>query len=300
MANEIVKYENRLNAIPFRKFNSRELNLFFSIASRIREQGTDEITLSFESLKELSQYKQHGERLITDLNKTYHKLLLLNAMTDDGVTVEAFVLFTDYKINRESQTVTIAVNNKFKSLFNNLEHWTRFSLRQFSGLRSTYSKTMFRLLKQYRITGTRSFTMEEFRSLLDVPKSYQTDAIDRRILHPIKEELSPLFKGLGVRKLHKGRGGKISGYCFSWKPERKGENDFSRGAWDERIALDNIKYNSELTEDEKARATDKVKGLPLGTTAKQHQINTEAKKKEGVEKRSRQELLNGLHNITGH
>ncbi|HFM7411870.1 RepB family plasmid replication initiator protein, partial [Enterococcus faecium] len=43
MANEIVKYENRLNHIPLRKFNSREMNLFFSIASRVREKGVDEI-----------------------------------------------------------------------------------------------------------------------------------------------------------------------------------------------------------------------------------------------------------------
>ncbi len=31
MANEIVKYENRLNHIPLRKFNSREMNLFFQL-----------------------------------------------------------------------------------------------------------------------------------------------------------------------------------------------------------------------------------------------------------------------------
>ncbi|HBM7088399.1 TPA: RepB family plasmid replication initiator protein, partial [Salmonella enterica] len=51
MANEIVKYENRLNHIPLRKFNSREMNLFFSIASRVREKGVDEIIFSFHDLK---------------------------------------------------------------------------------------------------------------------------------------------------------------------------------------------------------------------------------------------------------
>ncbi|MEN2366668.1 hypothetical protein ABC632_14725, partial [Lacticaseibacillus paracasei] len=67
-----------------------------------------------------------------------------------------------------------------------------------------------------------------------------------------------------------------------------------------KIALDNIKYNSELTKEEKFRATDKVKGIRLGTTAKEQQAEADRSKKEADENRSRQELLNGLHNINGH
>ena len=79
MSNEIVKYENRLNEIPLRRFNSREMNLFFSIVSRARDKGTDEIMLSFNDLKELSRYTDHGERFVKDLDSTYSKLISLNA-----------------------------------------------------------------------------------------------------------------------------------------------------------------------------------------------------------------------------
>ncbi|HCR4501442.1 TPA: replication initiation protein, partial [Enterococcus faecium] len=39
MANEIVKYEPELNTIPLRKFTPIEMNLFFSIVSRMRDKG---------------------------------------------------------------------------------------------------------------------------------------------------------------------------------------------------------------------------------------------------------------------
>ncbi|XAD65639.1 RepB family plasmid replication initiator protein (plasmid) [Enterococcus faecium] len=39
MANEIVKYHHELNTIPLRKFTPVEMNLFFSIVSRMREKG---------------------------------------------------------------------------------------------------------------------------------------------------------------------------------------------------------------------------------------------------------------------
>lgn len=293
MSNEIVKYENRLNMIPLRRFNSREMNLFFAIVQQVHDKGTTDLTFTFNQLRSLSQSKQHGSDFVADLNKTYHKLLALNATIDDGNTIKAFVAFTRYEIVRDEEVVKIRVNPDFKGLFNELDKWTRFSLEQFTSLRSTYSKTMFRLLKQWRTVGERKFTVTEFRTLLDIPKSYSIDAINKRVLKPIKEELAPIFKGLAIDKLRGGRGGKIVGYTFSWKPEKKDANDFSKGKfWDEKIALDNIEHNSELTDQEKWRAIDKIKGLPLGSTEKRQT----KKVIEAVESGT----LNDLRNMLKH
>ncbi|HFN1836523.1 TPA: replication initiation protein, partial [Enterococcus faecium] len=232
MANEIVKYENRLNHIPLRKFNSREMNLFFSIASRVREKGVDEIIFSFHDLKKLSGYTERGEQFIKDLSSTYDKLLSINAWNDDGNTLTKFVAFTKYSIIRDKQLVIISVNPEFKGLFNQLKNWTRFNLEQFTNLDSTYSKTMFRLLKQYRTQGWTEFSKEKFFDLLDIPKSYWNSPsnIDKFILRPIKEELTPLFKGLTIRKKYgKGRGKPVIGYRFTWKAEINHADDFSKG-----------------------------------------------------------------------
>lgn len=229
VANEIVKYNNRLNSIPLRRFKPKEMDLFFSIASRVYAKDTNEVEFSFEDLQELSRYGRHTERFVQDVQSTNQKLLQLTAAQDDGVTITGFVLFNSYVIDRKKETLTIRVNPEFKGIFNELSNWTRFALEQFASLKSGYSKTMFRLLKQFRTTGWRQLTMAEFRFLLDVPKSYKTGDIDKNVLKPIKAELPAMFEGLGIRKIRGGRGGKITGYSFEWQPEAANADDSTRG-----------------------------------------------------------------------
>ena len=305
MTNEIVKYENRLNHIPLRKFNSREMNLFFSIASRVREKGIDDITFSFHDLKKLSGYTERGEQFIQDLSSTYDKLLSINAWNDDGNTLTKFVAFTKYSIIRDKQLVIISVNPEFKGLFNQLKNWTRFNLEQFTNLDSTYSKTMFRLLKQYRTQGWAEFSKETFFDLLDIPKSYWNSPsnIDKFILKPIKEELTPLFKGLTIRKKYgKGRGKPVIGYRFTWKAEINHSDDFSKGKQEDlRIKLFNIEHNGELTQEEKWRAKDRILNLPLGTHEadfkKQQQTEKEETEKQAFSNELKQDLLGNLQNL---
>lgn len=305
MTNEIVKYENRLNHIPLRKFNSREMNLFFSIASRVREKGIDDITFSFHDLKKLSGYTERGEQFIKDLSSTYDKLLSINAWNDDGNTLTKFVAFTKYSIIRDKQLVIISVNPEFKGLFNQLKNWTRFNLEQFTNLDSTYSKTMFRLLKQYRTQGWAEFSKETFFDLLDIPKSYWNSPsnIDKFILKPIKEELTPLFKGLTIRKKYgKGRGKPVIGYRFTWKAEINHSDDFSKGKQEDlRIKLFNIEHNGELTQEEKWRAKDRILNLPLGTHEadfkKQQQTEKEETEKQAFSNELKQDLLGNLQNL---
>ena len=124
----IVKYRNRLNSIPLRKFKPTEMDLFFAIAAQVRDRGEDKITLSFEQLTDLVGYKRSSTRLISDLESTYDKLLQLNAKTDDGDTITRFTLFNMYSISRKNETVSIAVNSRFKDLFNDLDRLTVFCL----------------------------------------------------------------------------------------------------------------------------------------------------------------------------
>ena len=48
MSNELIKYDPELNTIPLRKFTPIEMNLFFSIISRMRDKGDQTVRFSFE------------------------------------------------------------------------------------------------------------------------------------------------------------------------------------------------------------------------------------------------------------
>ncbi|UQF72086.1 replication initiation protein (plasmid) [Vagococcus lutrae] len=303
MANEIVKYHHELNTIPLRKFSAVEMNLFFSIVSRMREKGDKTVRFSFDQLKDLSNYKATANtRFVDDLKDTYEKILSLRfgRKSQTGLSYSMFVMFTEFEINGdvEQPYVDIKIHDKAIPLLNNLDEWVRYSLQQFTELQSSYSKTMFRLLKQFRTTGYAYFTKDDFFELLDIPSSYlkQPANLDKRVLKPIKEELTPIFTGLTIKKKYgKGRGKPVIGYQFSFKPEMKNADDFYKGEREDiRKKLFNIEHNSELTQEQKWLAKDRVLGLKLGTHESDFFAQKQKEKAQLKEEKARKELLEGL------
>ena len=229
----IVKYQNRLNMIPLRHFTRNEMDIFFAIAAQVRDRGVDEITLSFKQLHDLVNYKRDKRRFVLDIETTYTKILKLGVRFDDGDIITKFNLFDMYQINRKKEYVTVAVNRRFKSLFNDLDQWTVFGLESFTELNSTYSKTMFRLIKQFRTTGYRRFSMEEFRMYMDVPESYKAQHIISRVVQPINDELPKVIPGFHLHaireaELHgktkdipkRGRGASVVAFKATCTPEK--------------------------------------------------------------------------------
>lgn len=203
----LVIYKDELNTVPLRNFNSKEMDLFFSICSQMRNRGLEIITFDFEELRELSDYKYTAyDRFIKDIEGVYDKLIQLNIKIGTATEFTKFVLFTEYTVSVKNETVTIQVNNKFKNILNDIfGGFTKFELEEFTMLNSSYSKTAYRLLKQFRSTGYYIVQIDEFKRLFDIPESYQMNNIDQRVLNPIKKELPEYFKNLEITKL-RGRG----------------------------------------------------------------------------------------------
>jgi len=301
MANELVKYHTELNTIPLRKFSPVEMNLFFSIISRMRDKGDKTVRFSFHQLKELSNYKATANnRFIDDIYNTYEKILSLRFgnRSVNGLNRSMFVMFTQFEIvgDADEPYVDIKIFEKAIPLLNGLDEWVRYSLQQFNELQSSYSKTMFRLLKQFRTTGYAYFSKDDFLELLDIPKSYRQSDINKNVLKPIKEELTPLFRGLTIKKKYgKGRGKPVVGYQFSFKAEAKNADDFSKTQQEEhRKKFFNIDHNSELTQEEKWIAKDKVLGLKLGTHEKDFKAQQEKKETELLSEIQKKGLLEDL------
>ncbi|MEB6148753.1 replication initiation protein, partial [Enterococcus casseliflavus] len=243
-----------------------------------------------------------NKRFLDDIQDTYQKLLGLafSKVSKSGKRRQMFVMFTQFDINGEDDIpyVDVQVHEMALPLLNNLDTWVRYSLTEFRELKSGYAKTAFRLLKQFRTQGWAEFTREDFFELMDIPKSYQKNLgeIDRTVLKPIKEELTPLFKGLTIRKKYgKGRGKPVIGYRFTWKAEKNDEDHFSKGKQAElRTKLFNIEHNGELTQEEKWRAKDRALGLRLGTHEADAKAHLAAELRHQQEQLNQQALLGDL------
>lgn len=227
MANLVV-YKDELNTVPLRSFNSKEMDLFFAVLSKMRNKDLETIVFNFEDLRELSNYKYTAyDRFINDIEGVYDKLIQLNIKIGTPTEFTKFVLFTEYTVSAERETVSIQVNGRFKHILNSIfGDFTKFELEEFTTLKSSYSKTAYRLLKQFRQSGYYIVPIEEFKRLFDVPESYQMSDIDKRILDRIEDELPTYFKNLKITKL-KGKGKRkrfIENIEFKFKAETDVEN----------------------------------------------------------------------------
>ncbi|MEG9320158.1 replication initiation protein [Fusobacterium varium] len=213
---EIIKYHNDMNKVSFAGFKEKELDLFFSICQKMKEKGTNEVIFSFAELRQLSQYTNRSvERLYSDLDRVYKKMLELNLKYEDEKEIRRFVLFNRYVIKKEEKIILIKSSEDFEYVLNNLiGNFTKFDLIEFVSLKSIYSKNMFKLLKQWESKKERKFEIEEFRHLLAIPEKYRMSIIDLKVLNPIMTELPRYFPKLKLEKIKTGR--KVTELKFTW------------------------------------------------------------------------------------
>lgn len=215
-----VKYQNKLNLVSLKQFNSKEMDLFFALCARMKDKGLGKICFTFDELKDLSEYRFTGsQRFVKDLDNLYSKMLQLTYREelDELGSFSQFVLFNGFTVDVTNKIVEVSVNPKLEGLLNNLTtEFTRFELSAFTSIRSTYSKTLFRLLMQYRSSGYLVIGIEDFRERLDIPESYQMFNIDQRILKPALKELSAYFNDLKIAKIKAKKGNKIAKLEFTF------------------------------------------------------------------------------------
>ena len=220
---KIVEYDSKMNELNFGKFKEKEMDLFFSICYKMKNEGLNEVILTFQELKELSNYSNRNlDRFIKDLESTYDKMLNIKIRTETKTTITKIILFTKYNIEKEERIVKIKIHEDGKYLLNDIEKFTKFDLMEFVSLKSSYAKNMFKMLKQFDNEDSYNWyqiKIDDFKVMLDIPKSYKMIDIDKRVLSPIIEQLKPYFSGLKLEKIKKGV--KVDSLKFIWRAKKK-------------------------------------------------------------------------------
>ncbi|EDO9050040.1 RepB family plasmid replication initiator protein [Campylobacter coli] len=277
---DIVKYHNDFNKIQLPSFTEQEQNLLCGIISKIRENPINQsIKLTPQELIKFSTQnftnKALGDMLFILRNKFFKAdfMILIEDKERDFIGKEIINLFESFKLWYDKKDtefkhlleIELKVNPRFEYIVNEVtKNFTGFKLEEFIALNGKYTKTLYRLLKQYRITGKAYFEWEEFKRIMDIPEDYEIHNIDKWILKPALKELSKErnlfdqirvpFKNLAYEKEKqkgtRGRGGKVIGITFTFKPEniqmQKLENESQKIMSDEQKylkILNNMKLN---------------------------------------------------------
>ena len=261
---EIVKYHNDFNKIRLPSFTELEQNLLFGIISRVKENKEEYIFIETQEIKkwigkdrkDLTDYGLY--KTLKNLRNNFFKADFTiiqktpipekNLVREEEITTNLFKTFlvravrilddNDYMTEEnfsELEGLTLQINPEFAYLVNELtKNFERFELAEFIALSGKYTKTLYRLLKQYRQTGKRIFEWQEFAELMDIPADYRQTDIDQFILKPALKELTKErtlfdqaripFENLTYTKLNKNKkkcnkGDRVRHILFEWKPE---------------------------------------------------------------------------------
>lgn len=214
----LLKYHNDLNQITLKGLNARESNVFFAICAIMKDHGLNELTLSFNDLKRISNITVIDEsELISIIKETYQKLIRVAAYYETDTTFGGFILFDKFEGNIITKQVTISVNPKFAYMINELtQNFTVMQLREYTELQSKYTKNLYRQLQQFKKTGIYIVEIDYLRHILDIPDSYDMRKITQKIITPAIKSLSTIFKDLRVEKIREGRS--IKRLRFMFKP----------------------------------------------------------------------------------
>lgn len=285
MSNEVVKYHNDLNTVVMRTWTSEEMNFFFAILTKAKEQGLKKLVFDTDELRELasSSRKYRWEETITNAAK---KIGQLTYFEQSERKFRVMTLFEFFEVDLEKKIVEVKVSSNFDYILNKLEtQFTRYELEEFTSIRSTYAKTMYRLLKQWRTVGKKEFAIDDLKRILDMPSAYKSSEIDRAVIKPILEQLSPYFMGLKVKKIKSNkRGNPVLGYEFIWnsetsesyvpnkfnKPKHKQESQSNVPSWSN---TDYVNTTSEETKAELERKKQEM--LARLNRSESHEVQTD-------------------------
>lgn len=197
-----------------------------TIFHKLKEQGTETINYSFCELKQFIKLEKNMttkefSKVIMSVNQ---KLLALNYIYRTTDEIVQMAIFKTFRIKLKEQKLVVALNEDFKFLLNDFnKEWTRFELEEFIDLKSSYTKEFYRRMKQFRSTGKWIISMEDFRNLLDVPKSYSTSDIDKNIFKPVLNELGEKYN-VNIEKKYGFNGGRgrsrVTGFEITFKIEK--------------------------------------------------------------------------------
>ena len=221
--NEVVKYDNSINQTALAGLKAGGMDLFMMLCAMARDKGTDLLVFDYAIVRKYMELSHQDNKYVSvQLGAACDIINKLRFRVYDEETgaCRLRTLFPTCDNYPDKEEVVIRVNPDAVDLLNEItKNFTRFELSEFVRLESRYAKSLYRLLKQYRKTGTYKVAVDKFRELMDCPKSYQNKEFMRRCINPAIKELSQgYFDNLTVTPIRSAkRGAPITAYKFTFR-----------------------------------------------------------------------------------
>ena len=121
--NEVVKYHNDLNTVTMRGWSATEMNIFFGIIAKLRDEGTKEIILDTDDLKEITDTigsKVNSNRWGDAVEALADKIASIKYYYRDEKKRTIMNLFSFFEVNIEDKVLKVAVTDYFDYIINQI------------------------------------------------------------------------------------------------------------------------------------------------------------------------------------
>ena len=98
MTNEVVKHHNDLNTVIMRKWTAEEMNFFFAIIAKARDNGIEDLVFDKYQLAELTSYSiQHNKRFHDTMNSLANNITQLRYIEKQAILLSICHCLQDFE-----------------------------------------------------------------------------------------------------------------------------------------------------------------------------------------------------------
>ncbi|HEC1238588.1 TPA: RepB family plasmid replication initiator protein, partial [Campylobacter upsaliensis] len=108
--------------------------------------------------------------------------------------------FYEFDVDDEEELLRVKLTSYAYSLLNEFGNFMSFDMNEFCSFENKYTKTLFRLLKQYENSNTHTdeanpnikaitMTKDEFKKFMNTPDNYETKDLERKVIKPSIKEI---------------------------------------------------------------------------------------------------------------
>ena len=192
MKNELVVKSNQVIEASYRLSVVEQRVVLSAIAKipKMCEVSDDEIyTVSVQDLQALGVHEKTAYRDLKEaVNRLYERSISLDI--DDKLIKMRWVQRIEFTENQS--IVALRFSKDILPFISNVKaNFTQYMLSEVSKMQGAYSVRVYELLVQYKTTGERSISIEDFRFMLDLGTRYkQFNDLLKRVIEPSINEIN--------------------------------------------------------------------------------------------------------------
>ena len=194
-------------------FSNSEIDMILTLLTAIEQKDKDFKDYTFT----LSEYNKKTNKSITTTELKHTIKGLMNKTIEVNTTYNGWKMFNWFSYFQfEDGAITCRFDKALKPYL--LEIKKRFvvsDLRMLLKIKSSYSKRIYLLLKEYSKIGKRTFEVEDIQEILQVPKSFRVySEFKKKVLKRAETDINK-FTDLEVKLIERKRGRKVVEISFS-------------------------------------------------------------------------------------